>query len=287
MTENEFDRTARLWLQDGPSQLADRVLEAALDEIHVTRQRRAWWPARRFPSIGNAMRLAAVVAVLAVAVAGINLVQPGEGRIGGPQGSPTPWPTPRGTIIEGDLVELQPGTYVTADPFLVRVTFTVPAGWTGHLGGPDMAQLLGPGELLVVALDDVYADPCDYEKGLLNPSPGPTVDDLATAFTAMPGLGATTPTDVTLGGYAGKQLTITAPADLEGCTLSPEGYALWELPQGGPLYTMNPAQGDRVWILDVEGQRIVIIASGITGQTPPDQAVVQGIVDSIRLAPIN
>ena len=48
MSEHDFDRTARLWLEDGPTDMPDRALQAALDEIHVTQQRRAWWPARRF-----------------------------------------------------------------------------------------------------------------------------------------------------------------------------------------------------------------------------------------------
>ena len=48
MTENDFDRTARAWLEDGPTVMSDRALHAALDEIHVTRQRRARWPAWRF-----------------------------------------------------------------------------------------------------------------------------------------------------------------------------------------------------------------------------------------------
>ena len=291
MTANDFDRTARLWLQEGPSQLADRVLQATLDEVHFTRQRRAWWPARKPPTRGMAFRLAGVAAVLVVAVAGFRYFSSGEGGPGGPLVSPTPLPSPRGSIVEGDFVPLEPGTYITADPFLVRATFTVPAGWTGHLGGSNMAQLVGPGEILIVAFDDVYADPCHYEQGLLDPRPGPTVDDLVAAFTGMsdlmPGLDATTPTDVTVGGYAGKQLTITLAGDYDGCTISPEGPALWELPEGGALYTMGASEGDRVWILDVEGQRIVIIGSAIVWKTPQVQAEVQGIVDSIRLAPID
>jgi len=288
MTENDFDRTARLWLQDGPSQLADRVLEAALDEIHATRQRRAWWPARRFPSMGNVMRLAALAAALVVAVAGMNLFLPGGG-LGLPQVSPTPMPTPRGTLVVGDVVPLPAGTYVTADDFLVRVTFTVPADWDGHLGGPYLADLgrqYGPGAVLISIFDKLYADPCQY-KGLLDPSPGPSVDDLATALASVPGLNATTPTDVTFAGYQGKQLTLTAPASFDACTLSPEGtFQVWQLPLGGN-YEMAPGQHDRVWILDVDGQRIVISAIEAPGQSPQDKADVQGILDSIRLAPIN
>ena len=289
MSDIDFDRTARLWLQDGPSQLADRVLEAALDEIHVTRQRRVWGPARRFPSMGNAIRLAAVAAVLVVAVAGINLFLPGNGGLGGPQVSPTPLPTPRGTLVVGDPVQLQPGTYITADPFLVRVTLTVPGGWDGKLGGPYAAylsRLYGPGEVLFFVFDNVYADPCDYGKGLLDPPPGPTVDDLAAAWTAMPGVDATAPTDVTLGGYTGKYFTITAPANFDGCALGPDGYSIFQLPLGA-IWTMVPDQRDRVWVLDVAGQRLVVVAPEQVDQTAEDKADVQGILDSIRLAPVD
>jgi hypothetical protein len=289
MSDIDFDRTARLWLQDGPDQLADRVLEAALDEIHVTRQRRVWGPARRFPSMGNAMRLAALAAVLVVAVAGLNFVLPGDRGFGSLQPSPSPAPTPQGTIVVGDPVQLRPGTYITADPFLARVTVTVPGGWDGKLGGPYAAyfsRLYGPGEVLFFVFDNVYADPCDYGKGLLDPAPGPTVDDLAAAWTAMPGVAATPPAAVTLGGYAGKQFTITAPASFDGCAMGPDGYSIFQLPLRA-IWTMVPDQRDRVWVLDVEGQRLVIIAPEQVDQTPQDKAEVQGILDSIRLAPVD
>jgi hypothetical protein len=290
MTDNDFDRTARLWLQEGPSQLADRVLETALDEIHVTRQRRVWWPARRFPPMVNVMRLAALAAVLVVAVAGVNLLLPGDGGPGGQLASPAPFPIPRGALLVGDPVPLEPGTYVTAGPFLVRAYLTVPPGWDGHLGGPYAAYLSRgriAGEVMIFIFDNVYVDPCDYGKGLLNPKPGPTVDDLVAALTAMPGVQATASTDATLGGYAAKQLTFTAPDDFAACTVSPDGYAaVWRLPLGAD-YAMGPAQHDRIWVLDVGGQRIVVVAPDHPGQTAQDKAEVQGILDSIRLAPVD
>jgi hypothetical protein len=38
MNEYDFDRTARLWLDDGPSQMPDRALDAALATIGRTRR---------------------------------------------------------------------------------------------------------------------------------------------------------------------------------------------------------------------------------------------------------
>jgi len=286
MTDGDFDATARLWLQEGPSQLADRVLAAALDEIHVTRQRHVWGPARRIPPMVNLVRLAALAAVLVVAVAGFTYFSPGKGGFGGT--GVAPLPSPRGALLVGDPVPLEPGTYVTADPFLVRAYLTVPPGWDGKLGGPYAAylsRLYGPGEVMIFIFDNVYVDPCDYGKGLLNPKPGPTVDDLVAALTAMPGVQATASTDATLGGYAAKQLTFTAPDDFAACTVSPDGYAaVWQLPLGAD-YAMGPAQHDRIWVLDVDGQRIVVVAPDQPGQTAQDKAEVQGILDSLRFAP--
>ena len=70
--------------------------------------------------------------------------------------------------------------------------------------------------------DTVYADPCDYGKGLISPRPGSSVDDLANALASLPGIQVTAPTDVSIDGYSGKQLTLTAPSDVAGCTLSPD-----------------------------------------------------------------
>ena len=295
MTMNDFDRTARLWLEDGPTELSDRALQAALGEIHVTRQRRAWWPARRFTSMSIAIRLAAAVAaVFVVAFVGINLISPGNGGIGSPAATPTPTPTATPTptplaLTVGEVSSsLESGTYAIADPFLVPVSVSVPAGWQGNIGGPYAVFLerpSGPGVFFSI-FDKVYADPCHFDKGLLNPLPGPTVDDLATALASLPGLDATTPTDVTVGGYQGKQLTLTVPASLgTGCTLAPGGYfRVWELPLGA-TNDLTRGESDTVWILDVNGQRLVIDTPEKPGQTAQDKAEVQGILDSIRIAP--
>jgi hypothetical protein len=42
---------------------------------------------------------------------------------------------------------------------------------------------------------------------------------------------------------------------------------------------------DRVWILDVNGQRLVIDTKESPGQTAQDKAEVQGILDSLHIAP--
>ena len=284
MTDSEFDRTARAWLEDGPNLMSDRALRSALDEIHNTRQRRALWPARRQSRMFTMTRIAAVAGAILLAVVGFGLLSSGGGR--GPIPSPTPTPM---ALNMGTLGQLQPGTYVTAHPFLAQVTFTVPAGWEGIMGGPYLVDLGKAAESAAVSFqifDTVYADPCDFSNGPLDPLPGPSVDDLATALAGLPGLDVTAPTDITIDGYRGKQLTLTAPSDMTGCTLSGEGNLLtWELPLGARI-GMTPGEVDRVWILDVDGQRLVIDAPDKPGALDDaSKAEVQAVLDSIRIAP--
>ncbi len=92
-TEEDFDRIVRDWVELGPTELSDRVLDAARQGVGRTRQRRGpfgWWrlatrrPARVFAIAGAAL------VVVVVAVLAFGLV-PGRDGIGGPQ--PTPGPT--------------------------------------------------------------------------------------------------------------------------------------------------------------------------------------------------
>ena len=47
-TERDVTRIVRSWLEEGATALPDRVLDAVLDQVPATSQRRPLWPARRF-----------------------------------------------------------------------------------------------------------------------------------------------------------------------------------------------------------------------------------------------
>jgi hypothetical protein len=198
--------------------------------------------------------------------------------------SPSSTPASRALAV-GLQGPLEPGTYVTASPFRSRVTFSLPPGWFADLGGPNAVFLdpsIGPvsndnGLVEFLFFDKVYADPCHPNRGFLNPPPGPSVDDLAKALASVPSLVATTPTDVTVAGYHGKQLTLTAPTSIASCSV-------WQLPLGA-INTMVSGERDRYWILDINGQRLVIDAHEVPSESAADRAEVQAILDSIRIAP--
>jgi len=234
---------------------------------------------------------AAVVAIALIGAIAFSRV----GGVGSPAATPIPTPVPRPSPTPspialptdpGTLTVTTPGTYLAGDPFRVPVTVQVPAGWEGKVGGPNAAFLdrlpegSGGAGISLTLSQSIYADPC-HDRGLLSPQPGPSVDDLATALSKLPGFTSTTPTDVTIDGYSGKQLTLTAPADFSGCSLTPDGYRLWRLPLGG-IQAFNEYQSTTLRILDVNGTRLIVSSDSWPTSDPAGRTETQAIVDSIQ-----
>jgi hypothetical protein len=97
-TDHDVTRIVRSWLDEGVTALPDRVLDAVLDQVPATHQRRAWWPVRRFSNLNTYVRVGLIaVAVLAVAIVGIGLFGRST-NVGSPAASessaPSPQPSP-------------------------------------------------------------------------------------------------------------------------------------------------------------------------------------------------
>jgi hypothetical protein len=326
MTENDFDRTARLWLEDGPTVMSDRALLAALDEIHVTRQRRAWWPARRQPDMNsNIVRLGlAAAAVVALVFVGMRFLPPPE-SVGVPPSesapiesaagsSPSPAPSPIGSPIPLHSGPLVPGTYFIGPDLkglwmecppqpipgcsnTMRLMFTVPDRWAGVGGNSIWPDLVGNAPpdgagMLFTRGGWLRSDPCvpfaaDASPGALVEVPGdfpvdipvgPTVDDFATALADHPLLDTTPPTVVSLAGYSGKYMDLQVPLDISAC---PVGYQPWD----GNIYAQGPGHRWHLWILDVDGQRVVVEATDYAGTSERVRVELQAIVDSVVIEP--
>lgn len=153
----------------------------------------------------------------------------------------------------------------------IGVFATVPDGWLGGRWNVHKAR----GEDLLVGIsvwevDQVYGHPCDWTGTLFDP--GPTVDDLATALSGIPLRAATQPVDAALSGFAGKGLEWSVPEDIDfaDCDAAsaddpydayPAGQTYlmsWSTPTGGDNFEHGPGQLDELWILNVDGTRIVI-----------------------------
>jgi len=290
----ETTRIVRSWLDEGVTQLPDRVLDAVLDELPATQQRRStWWPARKLLHTNKAMTFGVAAAtVVIVVILGIGSLLPGGLNIGGPGETPTPTPTASPVALPASGA-LQAGTYAIDDAFGVRVTFVVPAGWQAcalsadEIGActfhaADTSISMGIGFLNV---DNVVADPCDRLMPLLDPPVGPSVDDLVRAIADLRGFTATDATDVTLDGFTGKEFEVTAPDDFNGCPVDGDaGFGTWSTPSR--TNGVGPGEVNLVRILDVDGVRLVVTAAYFPSIASADEvAEVRRVFESVHIAP--
>lgn len=87
--QRELDRLLGVYLAVGTNELADRVIDAALDEIDHTPQRRPIRMPRRFQAIPLSTRLATAAAIGVLVVGGaFYLARRDQPAVGGP--SPIP-----------------------------------------------------------------------------------------------------------------------------------------------------------------------------------------------------
>ncbi|HEV8697778.1 MAG TPA: hypothetical protein VGQ89_08805 [Candidatus Limnocylindrales bacterium] len=290
-TDRETTRIVRSWLDEGVTALPDRVLDAVLDQVPATRQRRSWWPSRRFADMNSIAKFAiAAAAVVVVAVVGINLLPRTGGEAGGgpvtsasPSASPSPslLPSPAAADFppDGDLAI---GRHSMTRGG-VRLSISVPtSGWHSEQGffinndagvTPQGASFLfwNPSPI------GIYADPCAQKKA---PPAGPSTADLAAAVSTVPGTDLVSgPSDVKLGGHDAKHVVFTVP---EGLACGP-GFHLWYgESEGESRYATALGSTHGVWIVDVDGTRLFIEAETYKGATPEIEQEVQQIIDSIQ-----
>ncbi len=84
----------------------------------------------------------------------------------------------------------------------------------------------------------------------------------------------TEPVDVTLGGYAGRYLELQTPTDPSACH-----YFVW---QPG-IYAHGPDHLWHIWVLDVDGIRVVVRADTYPGTTAEVRDQIQAILGSLRI----
>jgi hypothetical protein len=220
-----------------------------------------------------AMAAAAVVAVIGVAAIAINSMNSDDEVEPAPAVQPTVAPT---------TVAARTGTYVMSEFHTlggnsdVRLTFAVPAGWED--GGFYVDKPLAA-HVFFDYVTNIYTDSCP--SVLVDPPVGPTVDDLASAWANLPGFHATAPTDITVDGYHGKQVEFTVPDyNKTDCPygdfkLLASGNGVWSAP--------GPNQHNQLWILDVNGTRLVIVAFVVPDASPQDRADLYAVLASIQI----
>ena len=205
-------------------------------------------------------------------------------------GGPAPAPSDSAAASEPprlvDFAAIPQGTTLSAGKYEfthipgVTATFTLPTGWERNI--PDYVVWSiddDKATMAVMTVDNVYLDPCQTDLGLLSPAVGPTVDDLVAALGRVPGLTFSDPVDASLGGASGVQLEYVPPNGFNNCQPDVGNILLFSV-NNGTDDVPAPSGADPVtlWILDVGGTRVVVIASPTASRLQQ----LDGIVKSIQ-----
>ena len=285
MTHNdEFIGQLESYLDEyeGSTPLPEDVRDAIRAELPLTRQRPAWWPARRRPNMNNTVKLSlAAAAVVVAALLGFRFLVPGTG-LGGPGPTSTPTPEPQ-ALVQGAA---GPGFFTTefftespaTDP--VQFTFEMPADWGAAqpwVIGPNRE---GPGAAIAfVQVSGLFSDPCLDNQGSPDVAVGSTAAELASALAEHDAYEATATGDFTVDGYEGIRMELVMPSDLDYTTCQLDSFWVWD----EPFVAGQPARWD-LWILDLDGTTAVVLAE-VQDASAEDLDQIEGLVQSIQIHP--
>lgn len=173
-------------------------------------------------------------------------------------------------------------------PPVLDIEVTVPAGWTAGLDAQNLhpstpSETRSPdGAALVLGWTTYWvglnSDPClEADHEIPDIRVGPTVDDFVNAVVAHPALEVSEPADVELGGYRGRFFSLTGPSDVSDCS----NWRPWD----PGFYVQGPDNLWDVWVMDVDGFRVLIVTEYFP-DTPEDiLAQLREMVESMRFVP--
>jgi hypothetical protein len=235
--------------------------------------------------------LAVVLAGCSEATSGAEASTRGSGEVTSAPGTTRTWETdtapthtPSGALIVSEIPDgaLKPGRYALPpigplkDPFAVVEIPTGYSGWGSWIYANKPAE---PGDPLAIGLwvvTGVYLNPCAESNEVSPRSVRATADALLRQrFTS-----ATRPREVDLAGYHGLYIEVTTPADLDYSRCDDAEVNLWEGRPVGGYWTMKPGMVERLWILDVEGQPMMIHMAVPPSATGPQIRAMTDVVEA-------
>jgi hypothetical protein len=183
----------------------------------------------------------------------------------------------------------------------VKIVATGPDGWVGYpswaMDGPEPVRADAPTGIGIsfFTANGLYRDPCHWDvRGTGETgSPGdvvvgPAVDDLVTALRANPFYTSTVATSVTVDGYAGQELELQLPDDpFTTCDKDdPRDSGGHAFVFSGPgLYAQGPANRWHLYILDVEGIRLIAVILSYAQTPRTDLDLARNIIETLDINP--
>ena len=244
---------------------------------------------------GSASRWSLAAALLMIIVSGCAGATASPPATSGPVTSGPATAEPVREDLTGGRYLFRP----VADQPDLAVVATGPDGWVGYpswaMDGPEPVRADAPTGIGIsfFTANGVYSDPCHWDvqgtgrADVGDVEVGPSVDDLVAALRGNTFYTSSVATPVTVDGYAGQELELQLPNDpFTSCDEEPGdsgGHAF--VFSGAGLYAQGPANRWHLYILDVEGTRLiaVILSYAQTPQTDLDLA--RNIIETLDIDP--
>lgn len=279
----DVTRIVEEWLDDGPTRMPDRVLDAVMAEIPLTGQRRSLRSAWRRTAARPLLAVAASAVATVLTIAALSVV-------GAPHPTSEPAaPSPTTSLPPDSGLSPAPAwigtdalrpdvTYYFQLP--VRVSFRAPTGWMYVDTSKEqsvIANVTLTASVNWTRVSNVYADPCHWLSSALDPPVGPTVDDLVAALERLRNVQVSAPAQTTIGGLPATTLTLVPTVSAASCD---QGQILyWSLARGNEFDLTGSVTAA---IVEVHGVRLVVLTW--TSSPSPDArttADLASILDSI------
>jgi len=300
--QRDIESLLDLWLSDGPIVAPDRVIDVVADRIERQAQRPAWRFHLREIYVNTILRAGAAVAAIAiVAVIGFNLLPNSSNGVGGgpatnpPSSEPSPTLTaaPRTVACEDDLPgcagPLQAGEHRSRN-FGPKLIYTTPTGWTNAIDIADIYKLDPPEATtpyILIWTNVGIIESSNSCAPSARASPNSTVQEWIDFLMAHPGLHATDPVLVDIGGSKGQSIDVTASADrVKLCPGDPNVPLIAR--KTAPISEYGASAGSwlHLTILDVRGTTVLIEvygpASASSSEFAAAVAAAQPVIDTFR-----
>jgi hypothetical protein len=302
--DRDIERMLDRWLADGPVQVPDRVMDVVAHRIGRQRQRPGWRLDRRLHTVNTYTKLRAAIAAVLIVAAGFVLLRPGSSNIGGagpsptpsPTATPSPTPSPTAVSCEDNIAgcagQLAAGTHrsVHLQP---AVAFTTPDGWKNSIDAATVFKLdptdpAIPADAYILVWSNVsIADQTANCDPVAKAGLGSAVADWITYLRAHPGLNASAPTPISLGGSSGQAIDLvvrpTWTKKCPGVTNPVVQFILDTDPVVGKvLYGASSLTRMHLLVLDVGGKTVLVqvYTSDSDAAFSSTMAKVQPLIDS-------
>ncbi len=173
-----------------------------------------------------------------------------------PEPSPGGW-TPVPEESEGLIPAGRSGMTANGRPDAPWAVFEIPEGFSS-IGGWVIfdEDPQGGGGVGYWTVSEVVRQPCDPLSNANAIDAGNTVEELVAAFQRQRRTRMSEPVPVTVDGYQGLSLELRVPKGIDFAACP--DYNVWESDPAGARYMGAPGEFDRLWILDVDGEVVVL-----------------------------